>query len=370
MNYDHIGELLKENNLEIEKERELVRSIKKRFGCYTHLRFSKSKAKSIYRYIHENGINFKTSVGYEFLEEVTRHLSRSDMKAISKKVIYSKSRDKAMRNNRPLLIVFTTLFLLTCLIYFGVYLYQDYKTWSSARALAKMMEESTATETVNVSVPDMAFEETVQDDPVASEDPETAEPVMQDKFVKLYEENPDISGWLTIEGTNIDYPVMTRDGDNNYYLKSNFYGEYDRNGLLILDYRCDQTAEGQNMIIYGHNMKTGVMFGTLKRYKDPKFAEKHPTFVYQGLYEDMEFEVVAVMLSRVAYQDEDVFRYYDTIEMPTMDDYLSFFNYVSDNAIFVRDVEHAFGDTFLMLSTCDYTEKDGRLVVICKKLGE
>ena len=64
------------------------------------------------------------------------------------------------------------------------------------------------------------------------------------------------------DGTKIDYPVMSRQGDNNYYLDKNFNGEKDKNGLLILDYRCDVMQSGQNLIIYGHNMRSGVMFGT------------------------------------------------------------------------------------------------------------
>ena len=113
--------------------------------------------------------------------------------------------------------------------------------------------------------------------------PESDQPeggVLQ-KFAQLYEENPDFAGWLRIPGTKIDYPVMSRAGDNNYYLDKNFEQQHDKNGSLILDYRNDistnGTAVGQNLIIYGHNMRTGVMFGTLKDFKEKSFCDEHRT---------------------------------------------------------------------------------------------
>ena len=114
-------------------------------------------------------------------------------------------------------------------------------------------------------------------------------PAILEKFRVLYHENPDFAGWLKIGGTKIDYPVMSRAGDNNYYLDKNFTHQKDKNGLLILDYRSDVLAEKQNIIIYGHNMRTGVMFGTLKQYKDKNFCEAHPTIQFDSLYEEGEY---------------------------------------------------------------------------------
>lgn len=193
-------------------------------------------------------------------------------------------------------------------------------------------------------------------------------PVVMGKFTQLYEENHDFAGWLRIPGTKIDYPVMSREGDNNYYLDKNFEGQKDKNGLLILDYRNDVTADRQNLIIYGHNMRTGVMFGTLKNYKEKAFCEEHMTIRFDTLYEECEYRVVAAMLGSVAYEDEDVFRYYDAIDISTEENFNAFKENVMSNAIYTTDVTITYGDSCLILSTCDNYKEDGRFVVIAKKI--
>lgn len=192
-------------------------------------------------------------------------------------------------------------------------------------------------------------------------------PAILEKFRVLYHENPDFAGWLKIGGTKIDYPVMSRAGDNNYYLDKNFTHQKDKNGLLILDYRSDVLAEKQNIIIYGHNMRTGVMFGTLKQYKDKNFCEAHPTIQFDSLYEEGEYQVVAALLSEVAYEDEDVFRYYDAIGISTEESFQAFKNNIYQNAIYTIGDELQYGDSCLVLSTCDNYKEDGRFVVVAKK---
>ncbi len=192
-------------------------------------------------------------------------------------------------------------------------------------------------------------------------------PAILEKFRVLYYENPDFAGWLKIGGTKIDYPVMSRAGDNNYYLDKNFTHQKDKNGLLILDYRSDMLAEKQNIIIYGHNMRTGVMFGTLKQYKDKNFCEAHPTIQFDSLYEEGEYQVVAALLSEVAYEDEDVFRYYDAIDISTEESFQAFKENIYQNAIYTIGDELQYGDSCLVLSTCDNYKEDGRFVVVAKK---
>lgn len=192
-------------------------------------------------------------------------------------------------------------------------------------------------------------------------------PAILEKFRVLYYENPDFAGWLKIGGTKIDYPVMSRAGDNNYYLDKNFTHQKDKNGLLILDYRSDVLAEKQNIIIYGHNMRTGVMFGTLKQYKDKNFCEAHPTIQFDSLYEEGEYQVVAALLSEVAYEDEDVFRYYDAIDISTEESFQAFKENIYQNAIYTIGDELQYGDSCLVLSTCDNYKEDGRFVVVAKK---
>lgn len=204
--------------------------------------------------------------------------------------------------------------------------------------------------------------------PSTEEGEEPQEPVILSKFTALHEENNDFSGWLTIEGTKINYPVMSREGDNDYYLDKNFNGQEDKNGLLILDYRSNVLESGQNIIIYGHNMRTGVMFGTLKNYKDKDFGIEHQTIKFDSLYEEGTYRVVAAMLSEVAYEDEDVFRYYDAIDISTKERFDEFQQNIEQNALYTTKERLEYGDSCLILSTCDYYTQDGRFVVIAKKM--
>lgn len=194
------------------------------------------------------------------------------------------------------------------------------------------------------------------------------------KFVQLYGENPDFAGWLRIPGTEIDYPVMSREGDNDYYVDKNFKQQYDKNGSLILDYRNDIKNEPgssrQNLIIYGHNIETGVMFGTLENYKEKSYCIEHMTIIFDTLYEECEYRVAAAMLSGVAYEDETVFRYYDAIDVSAEADFNAFREYVMDNAVYTTDETITYGDTCLLLSTCDDYKEDGRFVLIAKKCGD
>ena len=109
------------------------------------------------------------------------------------------------------------------------------------------------------------------------------------------------------------------------------------------------------------------MFGTLKKYKDKQFCEEHPTIRFSSLFEENEYKVVAAMLSEVAYADEDVFRYYDAIDMSTEQDFEAFHDNISQNALYMLD-DIAYGDSCLILSTCDKYKEDGRFVVIAKKI--
>lgn len=94
-------------------------------------------------------------------------------------------------------------------------------------------------------------------------------------LLALHRENSDCIGWIKIEGTVIDYPVMYRPSEENYYLHRDFYGEYSANGCLFLSELCDPKTS-DNLIIYGHHMNSGKMFAALDQYKDSAFYLEHP----------------------------------------------------------------------------------------------
>lgn len=107
----------------------------------------------------------------------------------------------------------------------------------------------------------------------------TERPAAERNIQALITENADCIGWLSIDGTNISYPVMHTPSDPQKYLRRNFYGKYSQSGVPFLDGRCD--IRSTNLIIYGHNMKNGTMFSDLKRYVDRDFLNAHRTVKFE-----------------------------------------------------------------------------------------
>lgn len=187
------------------------------------------------------------------------------------------------------------------------------------------------------------------------------------RFAALYEANPDLTGWLSIEGMDIDYPVM-QCGDNEYYLNHSFYGEVDEHGTLYVKDMADVNTPGTNIIIYGHNMRDGSMFGDLDHYRDAGFGKEHSVISFDTLYEERAYEVVAVFLSKVFYREEEGFRYYEFYQAENEEEFEYFYNNVKGMSLYDTGVEAGYGDTFITLTTCSYHVEDGRLVIVAKRM--
>lgn len=197
---------------------------------------------------------------------------------------------------------------------------------------------------------------------------EPEEPVMLSKYAGLYEKNNDIVGWLSIEGTKIDYPVMRSEKEDDFYLRRDFYGKSDRHGCLYVRSRADVDTPGTNFIIYGHNMKDGTMFRDLTSYEKESFFKKHPLILFDTLYEERTYEVIAVFFSQVYYSNEDVFKYYQFYEAKTQEEFDYFYENIKALSLYDTGVTAEFGDTFLTLSTCAYHVEDGRFAVVAKRV--
>lgn len=165
----------------------------------------------------------------------------------------------------------------------------------------------------------------------------------------------------------MDLPVM-QTGDNDYYLHKNMNGEEDINGTLFLDCRDDVQRPSTNLIIYGHNMKNGSMFGGLKQYLDENYVREHNRIRFDTIYEKQVFEVIAVCLSEVGYQDDGTNRYYDFIDAEGTMDLHTFLETVRKCAVYDETQDVKEGDYFLTLSTCNSYIEDGRLFVVAKKI--
>ena len=158
--------------------------------------------------------------------------------------------------------------------------------------------------------PDLKTESAEQGTLIGQETTEESmeEPTILAKYEALYQANNDLVGWLSIEGMEIDYPVM-RSEDDEFYLHHNFKGEEDKYGCLYVRNRADVDTPGTNFLIYGHNMKDGSMFGDLDLYRKKSFYQEHAVIQFDTLYEERSYEIVAVFLSQVYAEQDDVFKY-------------------------------------------------------------
>ncbi len=192
-------------------------------------------------------------------------------------------------------------------------------------------------------------------------------PDVLDEYKTLYQKNKKLIGWLKIDDTLIDYPVM-QTSDNEYYLDHNYNQEYDKNGSLFLDCDCSAYPQSTNLIIYGHHMKSGQMFGGLQKYAKESYAQKHSTIQFDTIYEKGTYQVMYVFRSQVYNENDIVFKYYQFIEANSEGEFNSYMREMEAVSLYDTGVTASFGDSILTLSTCDYSQEDGRFVVVAKKI--
>lgn len=187
------------------------------------------------------------------------------------------------------------------------------------------------------------------------------------EYEKILEENADFAGWLTIDGTKIDYPVMLTKWDADYYLKRNFQGGDDINGTLFMDARTELGTRSTNIIIYGHNMKSGQMFGSLKNYLNEDYWNAHRQITFDTIYEKGTYEIFAVCLAQVQDRGTDAFRYYDFIQADSEESFQNFLDNIAQLSVFMGTELPVYGDELLTLSTCNSYVEDGRLFLVARK---
>lgn len=225
--------------------------------------------------------------------------------------------------NKPVLIFFCLL-LSAAAVLAGVNIYSELKERQKEKedfAAVAEIAELPMTEAPAESVTDAETEPSAEP---------TEQSTTEHNIPALIAVNGDCIGWLSIDGTNISYPVMHTPSDPQKYLRRNFYGKYSQSGVPFLDGRCD--LQSTNLIIYGHNMKNGTMFSDLKKYVDRDFLNAHRT---------VKFETV------------DGIRYFTVTKVLRTDITDAWYDRIA-----------AEDGRQLILSTCYGSGKDGRLLII------
>ena len=186
---------------------------------------------------------------------------------------------------------------------------------------------------------------------------------------ELQKENSEIIAWLEIPDTNINYPILQAK-DNDFYLDHDYKKDYSINGSLFLDKDFDIINGSSNYLIYGHRNKQGLMFEDLLKYADEDFYNYHKKIKFTTNEEDCMYEVVSVFYSRVYYKkEENVFRYYYFVNANSENEYNDFVYNAKKVSLYDTGVNPQYDEQLLTLSTCEYSQEDGRFVVVLKKEG-
>lgn len=205
--------------------------------------------------------------------------------------------------------------------------------------------------------------------PVIHYDDDTSDtlPDILPEYQTLYSLNKRLIGWVKIDDTYIDYPVL-QTVNNDYYLNHNFDQEEDKNGSIFLDKDCSIYPRSTNLILYGHHMRSGRMFGQLNKYSSEKFYKEHKYIQFDTIYEKGTYEVMYVFRSKIYEESEIVFKYYQFTDAVSETEFESNMKQMADMSLYDTGVSAEYGDELLTLSTCDYYTSDGRFVVVAKKI--
>ena len=261
---------------------------------------------------------------------------------------------KRHERRRKLVMALASLVAIACFAYFGVYYYYNARTNMDYEQLAGLRGSD-----VLSSAP--------QKNDFAVHKTGLRTPDVLDEYKTLYEKNKKLIGWLKIDDTNIDYPVMQTD-DNDYYLEHNYNQEYDKNGSIFMDYKCSIYPRSTNLIVYGHHMKSGNMFGNLQKYAKESYGKEHSTIQFDTIYEKGTYEVMYVFRSQVFNEDDIVFKYYQFIDANSEREFNYYMSEMEALSLYDTGVIASYGDSLLTLSTCDSSQTDGRFVVVAKRI--
>lgn len=278
------------------------------------------------------------------IDELTEE--NANLRILIKKLYADKQ--KVEKKQRYWKILGAVLMILGILLLF-ILMYGEYNDYKSARNIKKLQEQKKAG---------------------YSGQNEAALSEILPEYRKIYETNSDLVGWIVIDGTDINYPVVQSKVYQEYYLDHDFDGEEDDAGSVFVDARNDVFLPDDNVIIYGHNMKNGSIFGTLQYYLDKDYYNKHKLISFDTLYERHVYKIAVVGLSKISEENSDTFRYYDFLNAEDKKSFSEYIKNIKKLEAYDTEVGLEYGDKLITLSTCNSVEEDGRLFIVAKEVKD
>lgn len=355
------------------RDNDKIQKIKKRFNLK-----NVEDIEKIHGSIVNGSLEFESKVGFEFEDEIDdlyRKFHLNTPRKVPKKYEddfrVEESTDYAdkelveyyLKKRQRNSVIFKYLIIgLSCIVIIGCSVF-------ALRKIGSDLNSDESMESISVSKKDNAFVfTTIKPDynTTVTYDEFTIPDVLSE-YASLVETNNDLVGWIHIDDTYIDYPVMQAK-DNDYYLSHNFDGKKDANGCIFADANCSIYPRSKNIILYGHHMKSGKMFAHLEKYNEYEFYVNHKTFIFDTIYEHSQYEIVCVFRDYVHTSDDTDFKYYEFVNVNSETEFDSYVSEMKEKALYETGVTAEYNDDILMLSTCDYAQKNGRFVVMAKKI--
>lgn len=254
--------------------------------------------------------------------------------------------DRAREVLRKIVFLIALIVLILSSVYIANYIIHHLKTDMASKQLAGVYEKNPA-------------EEKIYDLP---------EGYLQ-KFGSLYEINNQIKGWVSVPNTKINHPVV-QSKDNDFYLYRGFDKEYDPHGIPYADFRSkiEKNITSKNIVMYAHNINGGKLFGDFNKYRKSEFYRENPILTFDSVYEESEYKIYGVFITDTNTSDPDFFDYHNYIDFPNEKSFNSYINQIDKRRLYDTGVDINYSDNLLTFSTCANELKDGRLVVVARKL--
>lgn len=249
--------------------------------------------------------------------------------------------------------------LFVCIVVFvssaSILVWQHVRILREENALKQLVQTKGSTK--NSALPSM--------DTSTQTSAEASASVILEQYDELSQQNTDMIGWIKIDGTKIDYPVMYTGDD--FYLSHGFDKANSKSGLPFIDKRCAVEPFGTNTIIYAHNMKNGTMFSGLLNYKSSDYYAEHPIIRFDTLYEVQEYKIVAAFESKVYQKSDTVFKHYNFLNADNQAAFDEYSAGIKALSLYDTGIYPEYGDELITLMTCSYHTEYGRFVVVAKK---
>lgn len=281
---------------------------------------------------------------------------------------------------------FLTVFVVLCLGYLALYQWDSVRQAKEAARLREIAGAFAETSSESVVIPTVETTDSVSavQNSGESENASSALPAADSEksgngetepgrestlsgYENLLKINPQILGWIAIPGTQLSFPLLQGE-DNDFYLHHDIYGQESRYGAIFVDYKADIYGGESNMVIYGHHMRNGSMFGSLEEYGSRSYYEEHPSFFLLLPEEEREYEIIAVLKNDIYSREKELFQYYDYERIESREKFDEYCQNIKSYSLYDTGLDAEYGDELATLCTCSYSGKDERLLIVGRRL--